>query len=493
MIARRRPVARAPGWRSRRSLAAPGRADVFSPGDLSRAHASLEGLAELHQVPRRRASSSRPSAASPATASCRPASQQGKGFHGPLAPDKRACQTCHHEHQGRDFALVDWGAGGQEAASTTRATGWPLEGKHRPVDVRRRATTRASSTDARSVKAAREAAARTTLARRRRPPARPATSTSTAASSARTARRCHVGRGLEAGEGLRPRAGDVPRSTGKHAKVACAEVPPRRAGAGGGRRSARSPGAGRAPTFVALQAAPVRSRASTATRTRTRARFGQALRELPRHRGLEEASQGDREGRRVPREDALPAARRARAVACAACHGPSARRQGGLPGPRVREVHRLPLRRAPRPARPVAARPRRPRPASAATPWTGGRRSRFELEDHQRLAYPLEGAHRDGRMPGLPPEGRRASRPGSRRRSARGWRRGAASRSRASRCCGCRRRRRTVARATAIRTRASSRRARRRKAARPATASRAGARSASTTRATAGSSSRAST
>ncbi len=113
-------------------LAAPvARADLFSPGELSRPHASVEGLANCTK--------------------CHPQGQQlsqnacldchtelkgevaaGRGFHGHLQGKARDCWTCHHEHQGRAFALVDWGPGGQKGFDHAK-TGTPLKGKHAQV------------------------------------------------------------------------------------------------------------------------------------------------------------------------------------------------------------------------------------------------------------------------------------------------------------------------------------------------------------------------
>ncbi len=107
-------------------------ADVFSPGDLSRPHAALEGLANCTK--------------------CHAAGEQlspdnclachkdvqarigaGKGLHGRFKVEERACQHCHHEHTGRDSKLVDWGKGGKKGFDHAR-TGFPLEGKHRKPD-----------------------------------------------------------------------------------------------------------------------------------------------------------------------------------------------------------------------------------------------------------------------------------------------------------------------------------------------------------------------
>jgi len=106
-------------------------ADVFSPGDLSRAHFQLSGLQSCTKC--------HPRGEQLSQASCldchrelAPRVKAGQGFHGRLPTGERDCWTCHHEHQGKDFALVDWGAGGQKKFDHAR-TGAPLLGKHLPV------------------------------------------------------------------------------------------------------------------------------------------------------------------------------------------------------------------------------------------------------------------------------------------------------------------------------------------------------------------------
>jgi hypothetical protein len=104
-------------------------ADLFSPGPLAKEHANLEGLSNCTQ--------------------CHPAGQQlspetclachtelkgrwekGAGYHGRLPAEKKSgCENCHHEHQGRDFALVSWGAGGKKSFDH-KLSGWPLDGAH---------------------------------------------------------------------------------------------------------------------------------------------------------------------------------------------------------------------------------------------------------------------------------------------------------------------------------------------------------------------------
>lgn len=107
------------------------RADLFSPGELARAHAAYEGLSNCTQ--------------------CHPAGKQlsaeaclachtelkgkvaaGKGLHGRMtAEQKAACWTCHPDHQGRPFEMIEWGKEGEKGFDHKR-TGWPLKGGHAP-------------------------------------------------------------------------------------------------------------------------------------------------------------------------------------------------------------------------------------------------------------------------------------------------------------------------------------------------------------------------
>lgn len=104
-------------------------ADVFSPGDLSRAHAALQGI--------NRCGSCHPQGGQLAASSCLEChtdiggrAKTGKGLHGKMPKSElNTCWTCHHEHQGRDFTPIDWGRGGMQGFDHRR-TGWPLNGKH---------------------------------------------------------------------------------------------------------------------------------------------------------------------------------------------------------------------------------------------------------------------------------------------------------------------------------------------------------------------------
>lgn len=111
--------------------ALPARADLFSPGELAKAHAPFEGLSNCVKC--------HPAGGQLSQDTCLDCHDEltgrvakGLGFHGRIPQDKRACEGCHHEHQGRDFELVDWGAAGKKAFDHKRA-GWALEGGHQKV------------------------------------------------------------------------------------------------------------------------------------------------------------------------------------------------------------------------------------------------------------------------------------------------------------------------------------------------------------------------
>jgi len=112
-------------------LAAAAHGQVFSPGPLNKGHAKLEGLANCTRchVAGGQLSDQR-------CLDCHTELKQRiakrHGFHGLLAPAERACSKCHHEHQGLDFDLIDWGKRGK-AGFDHRRTGFPLLGKHAPL------------------------------------------------------------------------------------------------------------------------------------------------------------------------------------------------------------------------------------------------------------------------------------------------------------------------------------------------------------------------
>lgn len=128
----RTPVPRALALAAALALGAAGLAAQISPGPLSKPHAALEGSARClscHRTGR---------AVDPALCfACHKALgarvAAGRGLH--AGRDFRSCERCHSEHNGREFRLVDFGAGGEAAFDHARA-GWPLAGGHARLGCR---------------------------------------------------------------------------------------------------------------------------------------------------------------------------------------------------------------------------------------------------------------------------------------------------------------------------------------------------------------------
>lgn len=98
----------------------------LSPGKLSQPHAKLEGSAnclKCHQAGQGVA----PSKCLDCHTALKSRIAARRGLH--ARPGYQACQTCHIEHHGREFQLIDWGKKGQ-AGFDHRLTGWPLQGAH---------------------------------------------------------------------------------------------------------------------------------------------------------------------------------------------------------------------------------------------------------------------------------------------------------------------------------------------------------------------------
>ena len=100
----------------------------ISPGPLSRPHSRLEGATNCSQCHGGRKE--------PTTQRCLAChreiawlKEQGRGFHARI--DARgACSSCHPDHAGRDFELVQWPGGAPERFDHTRGAGYALEQSH---------------------------------------------------------------------------------------------------------------------------------------------------------------------------------------------------------------------------------------------------------------------------------------------------------------------------------------------------------------------------
>lgn len=106
-------------------------AQVFSPGELSRAHAAFDGLGSCDKCHGGQQTLDRGKCLS-----CHELIAQRQrtreGYHGQADVKIQDCQSCHPEHGGRGASIVTWPAGGQERFPHSQ-TGWPLRGAHATV------------------------------------------------------------------------------------------------------------------------------------------------------------------------------------------------------------------------------------------------------------------------------------------------------------------------------------------------------------------------
>jgi hypothetical protein len=103
-------------------------AQFFSPGPLAKPHTSLEGMDKCdrcHDQQQRQTAARCLACHTELAASL----NQRAGLHGRMAPETRdKCQQCHPDHRGREFHLIDWQ--GDRQGFDHKRTGWALEGQH---------------------------------------------------------------------------------------------------------------------------------------------------------------------------------------------------------------------------------------------------------------------------------------------------------------------------------------------------------------------------
>ncbi len=362
------------------ALAPAARADLFSPGELTKAHAGLEGISNCTRC--------HPQGQQLAQSACLGCHEElkgrlaaGRGFHGRLQGKERDCWTCHHEHQGRSFALVDWGPGGEKGFDHAR-TGVPLKGKHAAVACEK----------CHERRLVQEPAIRALLDK---PPARRTFLGAPAACSAchfdehrgqvgTDCRRCHDERGFKPAPGFDHARTPYPL-LGKHARVACEKCHPRvedQVEHAGLQPKARA--------FLRFKPVPHRSCADC-HRDPHQGRFGESCAKCHteadwktvRTVGGENRAFHDKTRYKLEGAHAL--------VKCQACHGPfpgTPAEFRGLPFGACTDCH----------ADAHAGQMRRARAdgnhCDRCHTVATFEVSRFSLEDHQHTRYPLEGAHR---------------------------------------------------------------------------------------------------
>jgi len=110
-------------------------AQFFSPGPLARPHAALEGLEKCVKCHEEQKGLSARLCLDCHT-ELGPRIAKGAGFHGRLPAAKRQeCQACHPDHRGLDFEMVEWEGGAGRDKFDHKRTGWPLEGGHAAAKV----------------------------------------------------------------------------------------------------------------------------------------------------------------------------------------------------------------------------------------------------------------------------------------------------------------------------------------------------------------------
>lgn len=103
----------------------------LSPGDLTKAHANLEGISnctKCHQL----GATVVDSKCLECHAPLRNQIKNGKGYHSSAQVKGKTCISCHSEHHGRNFKMIRFNT----AVFNHNLTGYKLEGKHSTTDCR---------------------------------------------------------------------------------------------------------------------------------------------------------------------------------------------------------------------------------------------------------------------------------------------------------------------------------------------------------------------
>lgn len=362
------------------AAAAPaGAQEVFSPGPLTTRHQNLEGLSNCTRCHAAGHKLS-PDLCLNCHKEVRARIAEGKGFHGRIPAGERACENCHHEHQGRNFSLVDWGPGGERRFDHGR-TGYPLKGKHAKLEC-------AACHEPRRVvaEAAREVAAKGRKTFLGLPVACAACHFDEHRGQAsRECQRCHDERAWKPAPGFDHRKTAYPLE-GLHARVACAKCHQGDTDAAG-RRAFPAAVSDRFLRFKPVAHAsctdchkdPHRNRFGQSCATCHSADGWKKLRPAGRAAGFHDRTRYPLRGRHVE-------------VACRSCHGPfrgqKAAQYKGLAFSACAGCH----------ADAHVGQMGRSGSAEAACDRChaveGFLPVRFDVADHAKTRYPLEGGHR---------------------------------------------------------------------------------------------------
>jgi len=364
-------------------------ADLFSPGELSRAHQALEGMGsctKCHEAGEQLS----PARCLECHGELKARLDQGQGFHGHLPPAERTCQSCHHEHMGRDNALVDWGNGGQKGFDHAR-TGFTLKGKHRALDCARCHDPRRIEDPLVKAALAKQPGRKTFLGQ---PQACAACHFDEHRGQlGADCQRCHTEDAWKTVRGFDHARTAFPL-TGKHARVDCAKCHlPQPADAGGVPATVTPPR--NAAGFMKLKGLAFQSCADC-HKDPHQDRFGQTCQGCHTTEDWKRVTSGGGEQRAFHEKTRFPLKGAHALVACVACHGPAPGAPAkfrGLAFERCIDCHAdshvgqiaglSPARAAPD-----------AKTCDRCHTLDGYLPARFELEDHDRTGFKLEGAHR---------------------------------------------------------------------------------------------------
>lgn len=109
--------------------APPALAQVFSPGPITKAHASVEGLGSCTKCHEEGGKHNNERCLD-CHKEIRARQSRGEGYHARIGNE--LCASCHREHKGVNASLVVWQPA--KRSFPHAQTGWPLQGAHRGLD-----------------------------------------------------------------------------------------------------------------------------------------------------------------------------------------------------------------------------------------------------------------------------------------------------------------------------------------------------------------------
>jgi hypothetical protein len=310
-----------------------------------------------------------------------------RGFHGRMPSSERQCQSCHHEHQGRDEPLVDWGKGGQKAFDHSR-TGFELRGKHRTVDCARCHDPRRVADPLVQAMLGKQPGRKTFLGQ---PQACAACHFDEHRGQlGQDCQRCHAEDAWKPVRGFEHARTTFPL-TGRHARVDCVKCHARQEQAAQGVPSTVTPPV-HADAFLKLKG--VASQLCTdCHKDPHEGRFGPGCASCHGTEDWKRVSGGTSAQRAFHQQTRYPLEGAHAAVACVACHGPfpgQPARFKGLAFARCTDCHldaHLGQLQA-------AAGGEGAKTCDRCHTVESYQPPRFELEDHDRTGFKLDGAHR---------------------------------------------------------------------------------------------------